>query len=257
MDWKVIGGYLGFCALCHGVAKGTEKMLIRALDAEKYATEKLIKEWHNRFVSSVNAALFAVLFVLNWNVSKLQLKGDDPEVPMSDFEKNALNMMLGYLIYDGGLELSVAIAKSDFSSYRLQVLGHHALGLCTHTSILVASSGVAARLMTVIYGAEFSTPFLNTTWLLHNCKKGSSTLFLVLSALLILTFTFRIFIGPFVFYRMVTEYDSWSNYPKIYALHIFVSFSFSLLNFYWYYKVIEMGLSAMRSIAKPKSEKKS
>lgn len=101
----------------------------------------------------------------------------------------------------------------------------------------------------MIYLAELSTPFLNVSWLLSELNNAPSLL-LIIGGLLILTFFIsRVVMGPYLLYHMVTHWSATAN-EVLYFTNLFIVAFFILMNFYWFYQLIQ------RVLGPDKKEKK-
>lgn len=122
------------------------------------------------------------------------------------YEKAALDMMTGYMIYDTIIELFFV------SRFDGLVIFHHVLGLLSHGYSFYLNSGMSAFYLMMVYLAECSTPFLHLCWLLHHLKHDKAFVFKLCSAMiLILFFFFRIVLGPYLLFHMVAYRELWVN----------------------------------------------
>ena len=93
-----------------------------------------------------------------------------------------------------------------------------------------------------IYGAEMSTPLLNSTWLMTKLKvtKSHYILFNVLGYMLLAFFVFRNVVGIDVLYHMLTNPDLWVGFMEFYYFFVVTTVMFAGLNAVWLYKFLVM-----------------
>jgi hypothetical protein len=158
-------------------------------------------------------------------------------------ETFALDIMMGYLIYDSVLE--------SFYNVNVDTIAHHILGLVAFSSVRFSESNAGVFYIMLIMIAEGSTPFLHTTWVMHQLSLSSSPLFLVFAGILLISFFFlRVCLGPYITIHMMTS-DWGEGYTTLSYLSIGIMFGFCLLNFLWFYKLVAM---ALKTIKKDKGE---
>jgi TLC domain len=166
-------------------------------------------------------------------------------------EAFCLDIMMGYLWYDIGYEM--------VDTWQADAIGHHILGLISHMSSRLSNNGAAGFYSMLVYIAEGSTPFLNISWLLHQLQMKNTLLFKVFALLLILSFfVFRIILGPFMVWHMLTHKKEWG--PDAQGLLFWGNWVivalFALLNYYWFYKIIQVATGAGGSSKKKESKEK-
>lgn len=96
--------------------------------------------------------------------------------------------------------------------------------------------------------AEGSTPSLNLSWLLHQLKLTNTVAFqFAVMSLLLLFFLLRVLLGPYMVIHCYINADEWgtdSFHRALFYFNISIIFLFCLLNFYWFYKLIEVAMKA-------------
>ena len=116
-----------------------------------------------------------------------------------------------------------------------------AIGLVSHISLLAFDCTVGTTYLMAVFGAEMSTPFLHTCWLLHKLKLNTSLIFFYTSVVLLLTFVIRNCIGFYLLYSMITYYYYWDGFIALYAMHLLIMMFFVCLNVFWLYKLLLKG----------------
>ena len=248
--------YLCFCIAIHLVSMVVSKPIVQLLGYEfpSHSSAQL----YNQIVSTYHASIFSILYIYVWMYSGhqgLEFKHDDVIHP---FDHLLLEFMMGYMIYDTSFEILQMFTEKGKKAWsmHLQFLLHHLMGIITHGMIFQLNSGIAARLMLVIYGAEVSTPFLNLSWILNHFKMSDGGLFQVVSGCLFCMFSYRLTIGPYVLYCLVSRAAHWTSFPFLYNILCVVASVFSLLNFFWYYKLYQRAMKHSRKLKKVHAEGK-
>jgi len=156
--------------------------------------------------------------------------------------------MMGYLWYDALLELFNGDAKLD-------TLGHHVLGICSHLSSRLSDNHAAGYYSMLVYLAEISTPFLHSTWLMHQLKFTDSSIFKVFVVLLLGTFVCRCCVGPYMVMHMISFQPEWARgenkpdpqeFDYLFWGNVVVVSLFAFLNFSWFYILIKIALKKPR-----------
>lgn len=242
--------YLCFCISIHLVSNVLAKPLVGLLGYEfpSHSSAQL----NNQIVSSYHASIFSMLYIYVWLFSGLQDLEFKNEDPIHAFDHLLLEFMMGYMIYDTSFEVVQMFSEKGKKAWsmHLQFLLHHFMGIITHGMIFQFNSGIAARLMLVIYGAEVSTPFLNLSWILNHFNMSDGDLFKAVSSCLFCMFSYRLTIGPFVLYCLISRAPHWSSFPLLFNVLCVVASVFSLLNFFWYYKLYQRAMKHSRKLKK-------
>lgn len=192
-------------------------------------------DWWNRGTAMMHAALMFYIAARYWLFVNPTMT---ITTTIGEYEKAALDMMTGYMIYDTIIEL--------FFVSRLDglVIFHHVLGLLSHGYSFYLNSGMSAFYLMMVYLAESSTPFLHLGWLLHHLKQDKTIVFKACSGLiLVLFFFFRIVLGPYLLFHMVAYRELWVNQFYLLVTQEVIVVGFVLLNYYWFYKLCRMAVS--------------
>ena len=96
----------------------------------------------------------------------------------------------------------------------------------------------------IIFLAEGSTPLLNISWLLQKLNMTKTTLFKACAVVLILTFfVLRILLSPYMVIHMLLHQAAWGeNTFELYWFNVAIVAFFMLLNFFWFYKLIQVAM---------------
>jgi len=228
--------YGAACAMAYATLRALSGALVpgwASLDARSRAN------WWNRGTSALNAVVIfgsAVLYVA-WDNPALVMRES-----MSDFEKTAIDMMIGYMLYDTVIEL---LDSSDPFA-----LVHHTLGLVAHVVARVNNSGASGLCIMLVFLAESSTPLLHAGWLMNKLGKTDNAAFKLMGAtLLLLFFVFRVVLGPFVMGILIVRRDAWRESWEN-ALMLVVMSGFTMLNWHWFHKLVSVVLSAGKPAGK-------
>jgi hypothetical protein len=182
---------------------------------------------------------------------------------VDDYQAFALQVMLGYLLYDTAFELK--------AGKQVMTLGHHVLGAASHISVLYSNnggvgfyrsvgiciplfrealliataifSGISARSM-MVFIAEGSTPLLNISWLLQKLNMLKTKIFKSCAITLIVSFFFlRIVLSPIMLHGMLKTRHQWAEHSDVLFWFNFIIVGlFGALNYYWFYKLVEISL---------------
>jgi hypothetical protein len=136
---------------------------------------------------------------------------------------------------------------------------HHVLGMVVHVICRHYNHGLFALYTSGVYLAEGSTPFLNASWIMKSVGLDHTFLFAVNGTLLVLNFfVFRILIPPLLLHHWATtNLDSWEDYPSEYIMRPltgFTLFIFMMLNFMWFYTLVQLFVKGIRQISKKNKE---
>lgn len=207
------------------------------------------QELYNQIVSSYHSSLFSLMYIYVWTLSGTQdmsFKDDDAVHPL---DRLLLEVMIGYMLYDTIFEMYMMTEGRKSWSAHSQILLHHIMGLVTHGMIIDMDSGIAGRLMLVIYGAEVSTPFLNSSWILDHFDLSSNFFFKIVTGAVFFTFLYRLCVGPYVLYCLISRASQWTYYPLLFNILCLVASVFSLLNFFWFYKLYKKAARHHKKLA--------
>jgi hypothetical protein len=191
---------------------------------------------YNRLVSSVHAVVMFTIAVYYWGFCNTELSFDYIKLHTAWIENFALNLMLGYLLYDCLFELMHA--------RQMDTLVHHFFGILSHSTSLWTQNPAALYYSMMLFLAESSTPVLHAAWLLKQLNLTSSFLFTVMKLLLPLTFLFfRVALAPYLFYHIIVYAKEWGSgvvNTSLWWMNTTLMLFFLLLNFYWFYKIIQI-----------------
>jgi hypothetical protein len=146
------------------------------------------------------------------------------------------DFMLGYLIYDTVFEVT--------TTKEYDAIGHHLLGFWSIGCTRVLANASASYYAMLVFIAEISTPFLNMSWILHQLNRKKTMLFKFCFILLIISFfLFRIVLCPYMIWHLWSYKDAWME-PNdfLFYNHFIITILFSVLNYFWFYKLIMMAL---------------
>jgi hypothetical protein len=167
---------------------------------------------------------------------------------VSPLEGLVMRLMVGYMLYDMVIEL-VTPEKLD-----KLVLVHHVLGLIQHGTTLAHDDGVSAFFTMGVYVAEASTPLLHLSWMLYKIKLGDALIFKATTLLLFLIFFLcRVVLSPILLYQLLTHAYLYRDAGRdgMLAFQVVILVAFVLLNYFWFYKLLEVVI-----LKKPVSEGK-
>jgi hypothetical protein len=166
---------------------------------------------------------------------------------IGSYEKNTFKMMIGFLWYDSIIELC--------QTRQLDTLAHHLICLSALYSILITNNSAHCYYSMVGFIAEGSTPWLNLCWLYFNTNTTHKIAYKISSINLMITFFIcRVCMATYVLWHVnyyVKEWP-WKTEPYIYQLYTFsyfISLSFAILNYYWFYKLIKMAIGGKKTIS--------
>lgn len=247
--------YMVFCLCVHALARVLCKPIVVRIGINFPSHSN--PELFNQIVSTYHSALFSIMYVYVWVFSGHQHQEFKDADPMHSLDHLLLELMIGYMLYDTSFEVLMMFRGRKTWSMHAQILLHHVMGLVTHGMIVDLDSGIAGRLMLVIYGAEVSTPFLNSSWILNHFDLSSNVFFKVVTGAVFVTFLYRLFIGPYVVYCLVSRVNHWSKFPLLFNILCVVASVFSLLNFFWFYKLYQRAVRHSQKLKKKPSLKSS
>ena len=157
--------------------------------------------------------------------------------------------MIAYLIYDTAHE---CLFTKDFDKF---TLGHHILGGFSLVSARYYGCRQCYALQMVIFLAESSTPFLHVGWLFYKLKYTSenSKVFVgIYVILMILFFVFRVCLGPVLTYYTVLNYGMRDEHFHLYCLNCAVVLIFTLLQFKWFFTLVNINNKTKKTKSKQK-----
>ena len=189
------------------------------------------RAWYNRGVSAVHAAVIFCMTSYYWLYVNPMVKISLQEVTW--IETLAVDVMMGYLWYDLLFEM---LYTRQFDS-----MGHHVLGIISHLSTRLSGNSAASFYSMLVFIAEGSTPFLNSSWLMHQLQLKDTLVFkLTALSLVISFFVFRIMLGPFMVTHMMQHRNEWGQAKDglMFWGNFIIVFLFAVLNFYWFYKLM-------------------
>lgn len=197
------------------------------------------RSWYNRSVSTIHAIVMLCGSLYYWvYINPERLIGANLE----EFSCLLMDVMMGYLWYDIFYEFS--------TSCSVDTLAHHILGLISHMSTRIFNSGATGYYSMMVYLAEASTPLLNISWLLHQLHLKDTLLFQICAfSLVILFFCCRVVLGPYMIYHFLSNGSSWdaNELNWMYYLNFIIIVLFTLLNMYWFYKLVGVASSSSSS----------
>jgi hypothetical protein len=239
--------YTGVCGLFHAF---WSKYSIYLISNFSFLPTEKQNLWFNKAVSTCHAVLLYSLTVYYWLM--LNNRFSMGYQHQDCFELLLIDLMIGYLIYDMLYEMYDALNTANLKT---DILLHHILGFTAHIVTRFTLNKAAIFYTLIIYLAEFTTPFLNISWLCHQLNFQNSFFYK-----LCLTIgppgyvVFRILLGPFVFFHMLYYSDQWQIYQDNDKQYRFQPFEFQLffygnliivvffilLNVYWFLKIIQI-----------------
>jgi hypothetical protein len=193
---------------------------------------------YGKLVSAVNALTMIVKTFSFWITQNKFFSIEFNSYRTS--EQLTICSMIGYLIYDFIHDISIGNFEYDITI-------HHFLGIISHASTLYTGNNSAMFYTMVIYLAETSTPFLNTSWLLHQLKFDNTMLFKICAGLLLVTFfLYRVILAPVVLYHLIIHRQTWGEKTIDKAMfygNFSIIFLFAILNMFWFYMMISKFLN--------------
>ena len=151
------------------------------------------------------------------------------------YDGMCLDVMMGYICYDTLNELR--------NTRDWDVLGHHVLGFISHILTRIAGSGIASHYSMMVFLCEASTPMLHFSWLLHGLKFTDTMVFkLTVVGLILAFFVFRVLLTPYMCWSMYDTFSQGLWDDSIFYLNIVVIGLFTLLNFFWFYKLLSVAM---------------
>lgn len=189
------------------------------------------KIWYNRATATMHAVIQFSLAANYWLFENPN-RTISPRV--SPFEAMALDLMLGYLIFDTVVEATANCERDTML--------HHVMGLISHFLTRYYDCGAAAYYTMIVFLAEASTPFLHTSWLLHVMKQTHTSAFVI--AVVCLLFSFfvsRVLLSPYILYHMIVyKGEEWKGQTGNYYLNVTLVAAFVALNYFWFYKLVSI-----------------
>lgn len=211
------------------------------------------------------------LFLLYWGYSPIPNMRYSSFKEIGDYEYFTMNIMIGYLLYDTFYEIfalfttkttettskTASKTKKDninnkkrnekkIDSTTIQIFTHHILGLISHGIVQYFQCGIGSSYMMGIYGAEFSTPFLNISWLLIEMGLKDSTIYWVNGLALLATFMWRNVLGGYILYSFYTYSSDWNGSTFspltdgiVYWISVAITLCFVGLNLIWTSKLLK------------------
>ncbi len=187
---------------------------------------------HTILASSIHAILVTIIngyILFNGELSV------DPAVSTSSIATSTIQMSLGYTIAD----FIICLIDQHMRKDKGMILHHLAMiaGLGAGLYYRVFNFYIIFRSL-----SEFSTPFVNFWWVLHNLKIEGHTRYATASILMVLAFfVCRIAVIPGINYKLHMSIWSPSGrqfqwYVNVYTVINFIVFDF--LNLFWFYKML-------------------
>lgn len=218
---------LFYCILCFSV-QAVAAVLYKA--SVKNVSKDLLFQVSNRVVAGLHATLMSAFAFRYWvYINPVFLYR-----PTGSFEKMVLDIMMGYLWYDLVIEIR--------TSCQFDTLAHHFIGLGSHISTRLSGNDAAFFYSMLVYIAEFSTPFLHSSWYLHTTNQKDGIAFLLCSMILLITFFFcRVILSGYIVWHLYTDSIGWGDgYDWLMWGNRFVLLFFCALNVFWFYKLLVM-----------------
>jgi hypothetical protein len=190
----------------------------------------------NRIVSSVHAIFLFFTTIGFWifGPHKVEFFSAAPDQYVHMLEALAVDLMLGYLVYD---TLTDTIWVGNIELVAHHVLGFLSLGL-TRAYFCVP----AHHFMMMVFLAESSTPLLHASWTMKMMGQGDSWEYFITGCLLLLTFFLsRVVLAPYTVMRMWETQDTWETYPYwLWLLMFSIQLFFTVLNLFWFYRLLRV-----------------
>jgi hypothetical protein len=224
-------------AVPYGLGCSLLHTLIWAFTSQQKSIEsKKVHVIVNRVVASIHALIMFSLTATYWANLRTSFwilnENLIVEADITPFQRMTIECMIGYLIYDTIVELRIGKGW--------MMLGHHIIGFISHILALIGNNGSAATYSMMVYLAELSTPFLHISWLLKEFGYKQSLLFLLTGMLLVLFFfVFRVLLSPYMLAHMYLHWRK-DDTSMLFQLNLFVVSFFLLINYYWFYLIVQM-----------------
>jgi predicted permease len=105
-----------------------------------------------------------------------------------------------------------------------------------------------------VYIAEGSTPFLHICWLLYKLRKKDSNVFKFFAMILLASFfVFRVVMSPCLLFHLIANRSSWGMGSELlFALNAAIVSLFTVLNFFWFHKLVSLNAEKSSSVDKVK-----
>lgn len=227
----------------------------------------------NRICAAIHATFQFSLTVYYWIFLNTSVDFNRDNKYIKDFEISCHDYMMGYLIYDVIIEIIGSRNKLN--------LMHHIIGYASHLSVRLTDSHAGRFYSMLVFIAEGSTPWLHTSWIMHQLEKTSSVLYyicvlntvicffvfryhnLLISLLkyIIIVISIRVLLSPYIFFHLNWYKSEWNNpnystnfNETLYFCNWLVILFFFVLNYYWFVLLMKMVLSAV--LGSKKSKKK-
>ena len=160
----------------------------------------------------------------------------------------SIDLMIGFLWYDTIVEL--------MQTRQIDSLMHHLFGIVSHFSTRLSNNHATGYYTMMVYLAEGSTPWLNICWLCFNANYMGSLLEKIGSLNLLITFfLFRVCMPTYMTWHFNTYANEWDWKSERYVWQLFVLnyivvLFFTILNYYWFYKLVKLAYGGKKVIEK-------
>jgi hypothetical protein len=236
--------YYGWCNMVHIFC---DVFATRVFPSLKSSPKNIQCGVSNRGVAALHAMTMFVMTAYYWRyLNPTMTMGTH----MSNFQGLCIDVMNGYMVYDTLNEMS--------TNMETDVMVHHVMGLITHFVARYLDSGMSAYFFNLVYLAEASTPIVHLSWLLYHLKATDTVLFkFSVASLLLVFFCCRVLLCPYMDHQLYVSYYEtapegllWKGQEAMFYLNVVIMFFFTLLNYYWFYKLVGTAMKAMKKGAK-------
>lgn len=148
----------------------------------------------------------------------------------------------------------ILLFKKEFG-FPFFLIFHHILIIFTYSFGLLSYPAYGAYFMCGFQAQELTSPFLANRWFLLECDMKDSDLYWWNGLFLLISYSIvRIGYGNYIVYQMVAykPEDLFRN-PTATSLLI-AGVSFQLLQYYFYYKIMEVAVKHAKSLEKKKEK---
>ena len=138
----------------------------------------------NRICSTFHATVQFAFTVYYWLMLNNAIDFNRDNKIVKDYEIGCHDYMMGYLYYDIVIELLGHCNSLNLS--------HHIIGFASHMSVRMTDSHAGRFYSMLVFIAEGSTPWLHTSWIMHQVEnKNMSLYYLCVFNTIVCFFVFR------------------------------------------------------------------
>jgi len=245
-SYVVLGvSYFALCCTAHYLFYTYLETLFSSTGSLR--TKTLPHTFSNRIVGTIHATWMTILtfayFIPDHGLFPFEVY-TAKDMALTRLANRVVYLMLGYLVYDSLVEIVLLNAQTKLT------LLHHTLGVVTWAPVLLFDQACPWVMWTHL--AEFSTPFINLGWFMHN--NGAADWMVAVTALstVLVFFIFRVVSPPLCAYSMwnyKTLVQPFGLWAYLFAIQLF----FVGLNCYWFSKLVGMILNKIMGAKKKKT----